>query len=164
MIKIGKAFEKRESDRKMITFLSYDPSKEHDYYSFVRNKRELNYHQVIITSKMMIDILDYYFLERHASISSIELMESDDHLEQEIQKILLKIDGDRAYYSKLITLLNFIKEESSIDLKKINVKNKSNDDQFRLYVQVNGLIGIDQVVYNRESGKIAHILERYINI
>lgn len=164
MIRIGKAFEKKESDRKTIRFLLYDPSQEQDYYSFVRNKRELSYNQVIITSNMMMDVLDYYFLERHASISNIELMESDDHLEQEIQNVLSKIDGDRAYYSKLIMLLNFIKEESSIDLKKISIKNRNKDDQFRLYIQVNGLIGVDEAVYNRESDKIAYILERYVNI
>lgn len=164
MIKIGKVFKKKESDRKSIRFLLYDQSQDHDYYSFVRDKRDLDYHQVIITSEMMIDILDYYFMARHASISSIELMESDAQLEQKIQEILLKMDVDRAYYSKLITLLNFIKEKFSIDLKKINIKNKNEDDQFRLYVKVNGLVGIDEIVYDKETNMIGLLLERCINI
>ncbi|MBK5244274.1 MAG: hypothetical protein JJE18_04485 [Eubacteriaceae bacterium] len=161
---IFKAFSKKNNGIKNIEFLPYDPAVDRDYYSFVRNKRKLNYSQVIITSEMMISLIDYYFIERSASITSIELMEEDEEIEVDITRILSKMTNDRAYYSRLIELLRFVQDKSSIDVKKITIKNTEQDKQFQLYIQVNGLVGVDEEFYQNETSEIGCRLESYINL
>ncbi|MDU0350291.1 hypothetical protein RWU53_02380, partial [Enterococcus sp. 3MOLP] len=59
-----------------------------DYYPFVRSKLDEGYSQVVISSAVMLDILEKMFINKQARIVTIELIEEDDQYEQQIQQLI----------------------------------------------------------------------------
>ena len=70
-----------------IIHIKYSP-KINDYYDIVRENHKKGYRQIIITSKIMTDIMKYYFYNKSFRISSIEFMEENKDLKDDIYKIL----------------------------------------------------------------------------
>lgn len=158
----GKLFiDKNESNNKIVK-VPYDQSQKFDYYSFVRKCHEEGLQQVIITSKIMIELAKYYFLDRKFRISSIEFIEEDKELQTEISSILNMLEKDRAYFELLISKLEFIACHSSIDIKKICFKGSSvSNNVINLMFQVNGIYGVSNTNFEEESNNVIKKIKRY---
>lgn len=154
----GKLFWKFEKDQKHIEAVMYDNSKE--YYTFLKQCHESGFRQVIITSSIMLSMIEELVVERKFSITKIEFMEEDNELEETVNQLLENVERDRAYYEKLIKYLEFLSEKSSIDLKRIYFKGFSHNLTVDLFAQVNGIIGISKNKYDDEIIAVTELVER----
>ncbi|WP_426348678.1 hypothetical protein ACPWSR_13100 [Alloiococcus sp. CFN-8] len=160
---LGKLFTKYyDAGNKEIINIGYNPEDYTDYYSFVKTQHVLGYRQVILTSEIMIELVKYYFLERKFKVVSIDLMEEDSHLSSDLEYIIEKTTCDRAYFANLIKHLDFISEKSSIDIKKIELAGKENNNYIKTFFQVNGIVGVSRDEYNNELSKISPKIKRWI--
>lgn len=156
--KHGKVFKKISLNESKLDIIDYTPSSD-EYYSFVRKQKDAGFKQIIITSEMMIEVLNEYFLKRNFRISSIDFMIEDLSLEAEVARILEMIRDDRGYYNVLMDKLTFLLEETSIDIKKIELKWREKNHAMTLYIQVNGIFGISEGDFEKESKNLIKVIE-----
>ena len=135
----------------------FDYSSQDDYYSFVKKYRDKGYSQVIITSEIMVDLIKYYFIERKFRLAALELIAMDPELHNELDTIINEMSEDRDYFSILLSRLDFLLEETSIDIKKVELNNKLDTS---IYLQVNGIFGISEKKYDVESQYLIEQLSR----
>ena len=158
----AKIFKKISENGIEIVKFDYSPSQD-EYYSFIKKHFDDGFRQVIITSEIMIEIAKDYFLYRSFKISNIEFMIEDRHLADEIRIILDKLSTDRAYLAQLTDRLRFLIEESSIDIKKIELKGKTETNTaVSLGIQVNGVFGITDSCFEMEGLKLVEKIAGYI--
>lgn len=86
--KKAKLFRFKKDQNERITCISYDDNEE--YYSFLREYRSKGYRQVIITTEIMIKIIETSVLNDNLFVYKIELAEEDEELEKEIDQLLTK--------------------------------------------------------------------------
>lgn len=159
--KIGKLFIKYDESQKQIIPIEYNSNVDIDYYSFVKKNCSLGYNQIIITSEIMLELIKYYFLSRKFKIENIEFIEEDQELSDEMDYILNQLLIDRGYLSVLIEKLEFISDNSSIDIKRIQLSSGLNEEnKFSLFIQVNGLCGIEEDFYDQEVNNIITEIKR----
>lgn len=162
---MNKLFIKNDNGIKKIVPKPYDPAINKDYYSYVKRYCDKGFNQFIITSEYMMELLEYYFLERKFSITEIIFLEDDLELEENISWHLERLTEDRAYYNKLIDRLKFLFDDSSIDIKRIVLQGKLLDQKkgyMSIMAQVNGIYSIDlkqEEHFNEENKKIISIIE-----
>ena len=143
----GKLFRKIDTFPQKITCLAMDDSVE--YYDFLKKCHINGFRQIIITSEIMIKFIDYFVLDFNYEIYSIEFMEDDKDLSEEINALLNMTSIRAAYLSKLKEQLLF----------------KGRDAQGRalnFYLQSNGIFGINDAHYPIISEKIAELMEGYL--
>lgn len=153
--KCGKFFLKNNC----ISAVSYDSKI--DYYKFVQEHSKEGFFQVVLTSTIMLEILKKYFLERKFEIVNIEFMEEDNELSDEITTLLNEINNDRENFLFLFEKLRFLNESTSVEIKKVEVKSYKEDRGCYLYLQVNGVFGIDSMNYDAEENYIKNIVKEY---
>ena len=119
MIKFLKIFKKNNC----IVPIEYTSEDQKNYFRFVESQHENGLRQVIITSKLMLKIIENFFLQEF-SIKKIIFDEDDLELEDEIKKILEKITENRVYFFKLFNKLECISNNSSINLQRIEMSGK----------------------------------------
>lgn len=150
------------SSKKIVKQI-YVPGQD-DYYKIVKENCERGYKQVIITSRMMTSVLKSYFYDMHFKISGIEFMVDDSELKVEIDNLLENIKQDRAYFGELLNKINFLSDESAIDIKNIKLKSRTSDNRaLSIIIQVNGIYAISDNCFEEESPKLINIIERCIN-
>lgn len=131
-----------------------------DYYKFIKKYSEQGYYQVILSSMIMIDLLQHYFIDRKFEINSITFMEEDNEIEEEIEILLEKIKENRERFYYLVEKLKFLNEDSSIDVKRIELSHFDKSGSTNLYLQANGLYGINENKYEEEEKYIKDIVEK----
>lgn len=148
-----------KNSEKQIVSLPYDDDA--DYYAFLRECRAAGYSQIIISSEMMIRIIKHACLEKHYTVYRIEFIEQDSDLENEIKNILKNIEGNAGYLSVLLEKLNFLAEKSSIDLKRVYIKEKyvSGKVPDNFFVQTNGIVGINKESMDLVLSDISALIE-----
>ncbi|MGG7160221.1 hypothetical protein [Clostridium baratii] len=152
----GKMFVDKSNN---IVGLRYTPDIKVDYYTYIRTKLELGYKQLIITADMMINIIEHMCINRNFNINEIELLENDENQQTVLSNYIELIKNSEKYFYKLMEELKFIKQESSVDIKKVGFIGKSADGKyFRLYIQVNGIYGVDNEFFESETREIIEIL------
>lgn len=150
-------------DSKRIIPENYIPGQD-DYYKIVKTNCEKGYKQVIITSRMMTSVLKSYFYDMHFRISDIEFMVDDSELKTEINNLLESIKQDRAYFGELLNKINFLSDESAIDIKNIELKSRTIDNKaLSIRIQVNGVYAISENCFEEESIRLIDMIERCIN-
>lgn len=112
--KKAKLFRFKKDQNERITCISYDDNEE--YYSFLREYRSKGYRQVIITTEIMIKIIETSVLNDNLFVYKIELAEEDEELEKEIDQLLTKTQHNSSYFALLLEKIQFLSERSSIDL------------------------------------------------
>lgn len=141
--------------------LIYTPSPNIDYYSYIKEQSDLGYHQVIITSQMMINLIEYLCIDRDFEVTKIELLEEDINQDDTISQYLNLTKKNKIYFHKLIEELKFIKDESSIDIKRVHFIGHSKDKKcFRFFIQVNGIYEIDKEFFEYETNELIKLLKR----
>lgn len=161
-LKEGKIFRNSiNKESREILSKEYDKTK-NDYYGFVKKHNEIGLKQVIITSEIMIKLIEVYVLSRKFNINRVEFMVNDSILDDEINRYLHDMKKDRANLVYLLNHLKFLSHDESIDIKSIELQGKEieTDKTCRLIIRVNGLFSISEYSYNDESEYlISKILE-----
>lgn len=157
--KKAKVFWKINSNPKHIFCLPFDDNME--YYTFLKKCHNDGYRQVIITSEIMVKLIKDFVLKKELSVYNIEFIEEDNDLKDEISELLIEVHNDKSFFSELIEKLNFLSEKSSIDIQRVYFKGRnSNNIAISLYIQSNGIIGIDSKNYDFISREISNLIER----
>lgn len=160
-MKNGKIFVDKSNN---LVGLTYNPDIKIDYYTYIKKKLELGYHQFIVTSDMMIRIIERLCIYRDFEINKIELLEEDDNQQTILSEYIKLTKVNKVYFHKLMEELNFIRQESSVDIKRVSFRGKSKNGNFlRLYIQVNGIYGVDDEFFKEETEEIIKILRGYID-
>ncbi|KYM50913.1 hypothetical protein A2U04_00800 [Fusobacterium necrophorum subsp. funduliforme] len=156
MKKFFKIFQKEKD----IVAIEYTVEDQKNYFNFVKSQTKQNMRQVIITSEIMLEIIEKSFLKNNICvIKSIKFAEEDSELDEEINLYIKHINNDKENLKKLFTKLECISNSSSIDIEEIEViiKERENDEFIKMKIWVNGIIGID--TKNNRENKIKYILE-----
>lgn len=152
--KYGKLF-KNTSTNKVSCFV-YNCNQ--NYYAFIQNMLQKGYHQCIVTSDIMIKILEQYILCGNIQVTSIEFMIDDEELNEETKYLLKLMENNSAYWQKLKEKLSFLSQNDSIEMKKVNFR--SLEDRGSMFsIQVNGIIIVSDCEFDRVSKKISSIVE-----
>lgn len=159
----AKLFIKRISTDIDITCMPIDESIE--YYSFLKECHGKGFRQVIVTSEIMIKIINYFVLKEAYKIYNIEFMESDDSLDAEIESLLDIISKFNSnYLNLLLEKIYYLSENSSIDIKRIYFKGRnSKNEAVNFYIQSNGILGIDIPNFSRISQIIVSIVKQSLS-
>ena len=155
--KHGKLFKNSSSGK--VECAEYNVNQ--NYYAFIQDKQNEGYNQCIVTSDIMIEIMQYFLLNDCVEISSIIFMVDDEELDSEIQSILVSMKQNTGYWEILKCKLSFLSQNDSIEIKKVNFRMLNNAGALSS-IQVNGLVTVPENEYNVISGKISNIMEGYI--
>lgn len=157
--KKAKLFWKANNSSKEIFCIPMSDNVE--YYSFLKKYHGIGYRQIIFTSEIMIQLSEYFVLEKKFSVYDIEFIEDDVDLIEEINNLIVTISNNMAFWSKLIEKLNFLSEKSSIDIQRIYFKGRTVSGMaVKFYLQSNGIIGIDDKNFASISEEISNLIAR----
>lgn len=163
---MSKLFGKYENGKTIVASFVYDDSKT-DYYTFVKVCRGKGYHQIILTSDIILSMLSFYFINKKMNISEIKFFEDDENIQDEIDVLLAECKQDRAFFSKLKEELSFLFDNESIEIKSIemigNYNYKGEDMPKSIFFKANGIIGIDKYVHDKEICVVKNFVEDEIN-
>lgn len=155
--KKGKLFKYLVSNS--VKCIEYDVNQ--NYYTFIQEKKKDGYCQCIITSDIMIDIIQSFLLQGDIEITSIKFMIDDDELNSEIKSILALMRENFAYWEILKSKLSFLSQKDSIEIKKVSFRVLTGMGAL-FSVQVNGIIIATENVYKDICHKISCIVEECI--
>ncbi len=141
----GKLFRSIQSGN--IISLQYDTQKT-EYYAFIKEATSAGLKQVIITSDIMISLLDYFIHMHKGIISGIEFFEEDSELSDDISSYLKSMKEDRAFWSILKEKLVFLSKEDSIDIKKIELSFLLSGTFVWTSIYVNGIFSTSDKNYS----------------
>ena len=153
--KTGKFFQDIQS-RKIKVF---EYSGASSYYAFVQEKQQKGLVQSVITTNIMISIMEKYVLD-NAQIIFIEFMVEDSDLQEEINLLLDNLKKNAAQWVILKQRLLFLRSDKSIDIKRIAIK--SIDYSYIFSIMVNGMITITETAYEQVTTDVCHLLEGQI--
>lgn len=166
ILKEGKIFRNSKNIATNIEIIvkEYDKAKD-DYYRFIKEYNRLGLKQVIITSEIMIKLMEIYTINRKFNINKIDFIVEDSILNDEINMYLAKIREDRANLGYLLGHLKFLAQDDSIDIKSITLQGKAIniDKESRIIVRVNGLFSISDYSYHDESEFLRGIVSDIFN-
>lgn len=156
----GKIFIDKNDE---LVGLDYAPSINSNYYSYIKDKVNLGYSQFVITSEIMIKLIEILCIEKEYTLTKIELLHEDCEEENTISSLISSMEQEKLYFHKLIEELRFIKKQSSIDLKRLHFVGKIQEGRyFRFYIQVNGIYGIDDRYYGEITKDLIKTLKRCV--
>lgn len=146
---------------KDIIFVSWD-EKEEEYYSFVKKALASGYHQLSITSEIMLRVISGLLESENWNIDKIEMMEEDDDLCSTLESI---IESSRKNPGKILFLFEYLRsiiEDSSIEVKRVYLSSRDDDGLLKsVYIQVNGIVGVYNAV-DEINSKLCTIMREYI--
>jgi hypothetical protein len=130
-----------------------------DYYSFIKRYREEGYNQLIITSQIMISLIQFLVLEKNLIVYEVKFMEENIELDEKIKILLSKLKFDLSLLPYFLDELRFLEDKSSIEIKKISFKGRDEaGNAINLYIQVNGIIAINSEMYDCLSTLLVEFL------
>jgi hypothetical protein len=149
----GKIFQKKQTNKDrmpLLKIIEYFPETQ-NYYSFLEDQCQQGYKQMIISSRMMISLLEKYF-EQNADIVEILFMEDDEELTQMVEKLLtkLKASRDEHVFERIIQRLKHFCNEECIEIQEIKIKYKSSV----ITIKSNGIVMINEKSYLQEKNDI----------
>lgn len=158
MIKKIKLFWKTGNSQKAIECIPYYDDQ--DYYSFVKSNYEQGYRQIIISSEIMVELIKEFVLSGY-TVAEIQFAEEDTDFEGDIQDILSQMHTNMAFFVQLIDRLNFLSVNSSIEIQRIKLVGRLSDGiASRLFIQSNGIIGINDEALPHDSLRVCSIVSR----
>lgn len=152
-----KIFWKVNDKNKKIELIKWN-EKECEYYAFIKEQMANGYHQISVTSEIMLGFLSEISSRNFVNVSKIELMEEDSEEGEELNNMVEECSNNRGILVKIINKLEYLEDESSIEIKRIYFTEKKDTGEYSsLFVQVNGLLGIS----GNEMKSVA-LLKNYI--
>lgn len=133
-----------------------------EYYSFVKKELALGYHQLSITSEIMLKIISSFLETGYWAIDEIVMMEEDDDLSSSLE---VMIESCKKNPGKILSLFNYLRsiiDDSSIEVKRIYLSGRDINGTLRkVFVQVNGIIGVYNSV-DEINSRLCAIMREYI--
>lgn len=162
----GKVFRKiANNNNNNIELVVKEYNQGENYYEFLRNNKKDGLNQIIITSDIMISIIEHYVVEREFNIISIDFIIEDESLNEDINEYMKMIKEDKLKVVYLLKHLNFLTQDESIDLKAIKLKGVCHEKEksFILSIKVNGIFTIREDLFIIESTYLVNLLNGMIN-
>lgn len=153
----GKVFQNMQT--RNIECFVYDPQQ--NYYDVVQNALTSGYQQSIFTSSVMIALIEEFLLKYNSIVTEIEFSVEDEELNQEIQKIIGKMNDNGAYWAILKDKLSFLSQYDAIDINKVSIKSKHGNG-FLLSLQANGIFEVTENAYDLVATGICNVVRRVI--
>lgn len=155
----GKYFWRINDLKKNISCIEF--SEDEEYYTFIKKCYQNGFRQIIVTSEIMVQLIQYFVIDQGLVVYNIELMEGDEELEDEVQNLLDLVDKSAVHINKLIHKINFLSEKSSIDIQRIYFKGRDNDNKaISFYLQSNGIISVDTTHYSIITDEVSNLIAR----
>lgn len=130
-----------------------------NYYSFIKRYREEGYNQLIITSQIMISLIQFLVHEKNLIVYEVEFMEENIELDEKIKILLSKLKADLSLLPYFLDELRFLEDKSSIEIKRLSFKGRDEvGSAINLYIQVNGIIAINSEMYDCLSTLLVEFL------
>lgn len=138
-------------------------SDDEEYYSFLKKQYDIGYRQIIISSEVMIQLIKEFVMNFGLRVYRIEFMEADSSLTNEIEVLLDHMKEQPILFAALLEKLNFLAETTSIDISRIYTSGKSeNNIALNMFVQSNGIIGINDNAENELLQRTCTLIERHL--
>lgn len=153
----GKLFKNLSTNQ--VCCLRYDIAK--NYYVFIQKMQDKGFKQCIVTSDIMIKIIQKFILKGNIEITSIEFMVEDSELEDEIKTVLELLKQNAGYWDCLKQKLQFLSQNDSVEVKKVNFRSLKGTGAL-FSIQVNGVLIISESEFDNISGIVSKIVEECI--
>ena len=133
-----------------------------EYYSFIKREITDGYHQLSVTSEIMLDIISTFTRLGDWKVDNIEMMEGDRELNNILEGL---IDSGKSNAKNILDLyeyLSSITKDSSIAIKRIYLSSRGkNGELSAIFIQVNGIVG----TYNcsdKVNTMVCQVMKEYI--
>lgn len=156
-----KIFSKVQNDEKEIFCINYN-DKEENYYPFIKRCHNSGYTQVIITSEIMIQIIEKFVFEDEYIVSELEFMEDDDFNEG-IKSLMIDNKNINKYHRIIINELEFLSEKTSIEIKRIKFKKMVGDIPVSFFIQSNGILGVNSKGFDYISFELKELIKKELS-
>lgn len=157
----AKLFWKEKEGKKKIFVSKWDETVE-EYYSFVKRMLNDDFHQITITSEMMLEFMKIIATSLNSHVEKIEMMEEDFEQSEMLNNIVGKCKANRGYYTEMIDCLKRLAEESSIEIMRVYFSKQDNLSNLLMYMQVNGVVGFSGYGSELEN-VLVDLVEEHIN-
>ena len=151
--KTGKLFQNTQT-RKVS---AYEYFERNEYYAFIERIQKQGNNQCILTSDIMLKIMEHFLYEHNAKITAINFMIEDESLQEDIAVLLNKMDRQPIFWDKLKQKLCFLCEDNCIEIQSVDIK--CPNDGFLLSLLVNGLFTVTDSSYIKVSEELSGLME-----
>ena len=128
------------------------------YYELIKKASDDGFRQCIITSDIMIRVIEHLLFDNNGELNSIQFMIDDEELQAEVGALIKRMKNNSALWSKLRDKIEFLDNSESIEIKSIELRCKT-VDSFLIKLLANGVICVSENQYSMATQQIAGILE-----
>lgn len=112
-----------------------------DYFIFLREMHDNNkYRQVVISSRIMLEILKEKFSTSKATIKKIQLQRNDEEYQNILDDLIEDVRVDRDNFVNLIDEIHSLNSDDSIDIRFIDYNIRNEDGVIETTISNNGII------------------------
>ncbi|MCH4383007.1 MULTISPECIES: hypothetical protein [Staphylococcus] len=113
------------------------------YYSFIQKYNRNAYEQFLVDFDTMLKIMQYFILKYRAEIKELNLLINDEEYRDEIRYRIKQVNSNNEEFINFINYLKALYEEESEEINKLCIKYRVNNELFKWYIYMNGLIEIE---------------------
>lgn len=150
--KYGKFFKKLSTGE--ISCFQYDIQ---NYYKLIREKQKEGFTQCIITSNIMIEIMQYFILRGNTDIVFIEFINENYEIKSEINSILELMSENLIYWYRLKEMILFFSQNNCNEIKKVEFK-ICDKFQYKFSILINGIFIISEIKFKDISDIICKLI------
>lgn len=148
--KYGKFFKQLSTSE--ISCFQYDVQ---NYYKLIREKQKEGFTQCIITSNIMIEIMQYFIFKGNTDIIFIEFINENYEIKSQINSILELMNEDLIYWYRLKEMILFFSENNCNEIKKVEFKIC---DKFKFSILINGIFISPEIKFKDISDIICKLI------
>lgn len=113
------------------------------YYSFIQNYNRNGYEQFLVGFDTMLKIMQYFILKYRAKIIELDLLINDEEYKDEIRYEIEQVNSNNEEFINFIKYLRALYDDESEEINKLCIKYRVNNELFKWYIYMNGLIEIE---------------------
>ncbi|AWI44788.1 hypothetical protein BJG88_08570 [Staphylococcus nepalensis] len=113
------------------------------YYSFIQNYNRNGYEQFLVGFDTMLKIMQYFILKYRAKIIELDLLINDEEYKDEIRYEIEQVNSNNEELINFIKYLRALYDDESEEINKLCIKYRVNNELFKWYIYMNGLIEIE---------------------
>ena len=156
----NKIFWIARNTSKDVICIPWDEKEE--YYSFIKREITDGYHQLSVTSEIMLDIISTFMRLGTWKVDNIEMMEDDKELNNKLEGLIDSVKSNANKILDLYKYLSSITKDSSIEVKRIYLSSRGeNGELSAIFIQINGIVG----TYNcsdKVNTMVCQVMREYI--
>ena len=145
---------------KNVICIPWDEKEE--YCSFIKRKITDGYHQLPVTSEIMLNIILAFMRLGTWKVDNIEMMEDDGELNNILEGLIASVKSNAKSILNLYEYLSSITKDSSIEVKRIYLSSRGeNGELSAIFIQVNGIVGTYHCS-DKVNTMICQVMRKYI--